>query len=108
MEQIEKRHERTHPAPVEAVSDGIFGSVRVWGYPCIDMSNFVALTRFTVREAIIDMNVPPHRQTGEVTHHRRLIILRGERVTSQLNIFLFKILDTPGGLCHRSMASYVF
>jgi hypothetical protein len=29
-------------------------------------------------------------------------------VTSQLNIFLFKILDTPGGLCHRSMASYVF
>lgn len=59
-EQDKVEIRRTSPAPIEAVSDSILGSVGVRNHSCLDMLNFGPLARCVLfGAAIIKMDVSP-------------------------------------------------
>jgi hypothetical protein len=107
--RLENYIQHTHPAPVEAVSNGVFRPMRVRNYPCVDMLDFnpVAWCVLSSAPAVVDMNVSAHRRTNEITHHRRSIVIRRELAASQLNVCLIRSVNSPVSLRHRAMASFV-
>ena|SRR6266851_2070005 len=98
----------THPAPVEVVSNSIFGLVGAGNHPCVDMLNIGPLTRCVLPStAVINMNVSTHRRANEVAHHGRPLVISGELATSQLNTSFLRSVNSPSSLSHRAVAGFV-
>ena len=90
------------------MSDGVFGSVRIWGYPFVDVLDLCVIATTTLfRGAVIDMDVPAHRLANEITHHRPSFVIRGELAAPQLEGCSVWSVNCPAGLRHGSMASLV-
>ena len=101
--------QRTHPAPIEVVSDSVLGLVGVGSHSRVEVLNLGALTRCSLFGAtLIDMDVSPYGRTDKVAHHGSPIVVRGESTTSQFETSLVSTINSPTGLCHRTMASLVF
>src|SRR6267142_3381260 len=98
----------THSAPVESVSNGIFGLVRAGNHPCVDMLDIGSPTT-CVRPsaAVINMDGSVHRRANEITHHRCSLIISGEPVTSQLDTRFIRSVNSPSSLGHRPVASFM-
>ena len=105
----EESGQRTHPTPMETMCDGVFGLVRIWCHPFVDMLDLCTIARTTLAgTAITDMYVSAHRRANKVTHHRCSLVIRGELATSQLESSPVWSVNCPTGLRHGAMASFVF
>ena len=57
--------------------------------------------------AIINMYMPPHGRTDKIAHHRPAFVIRKESTTFYLKTSLIRIVNSPAGLRHRTMASFM-
>ena len=89
--------------------DGIFGPVWLRDHSCIDMLYFSSVAWRVLRcAAIIDVDVSTHRRTYKITHHGCSLVIRRERATSQFESCVVRSVNSPAGLRHRTMTSFMF
>lgn len=64
-------------------------------------------TLVSVRPAIIEMCMTTHALTDEIAHHGGTLIIGAEATAVQLHGSAIRTIDSPSGLRHRAMASFV-
>jgi hypothetical protein len=86
--------------------DGVFGSVWVWDHSRVDVLHFRPVTgRVRSSAAVIDVDVPAHRRTNEVAHHRRSFVIRRKSATFQFESCIVRSVNCPASLRHRAVTS---
>ena len=91
------------------MSDSVLGFVRFWNHPFSDVLDVFAITR-NVRfgTAVSDMNVSAHRRANKIAHHRCSLVIGRELAAPQLESCPVWPINCPAGLCHGSVAGFVF
>jgi hypothetical protein len=91
------------------MSDGILRFVRLWNHPFINVLDLSTVTTTALfGTAVIYMYVSAHRRANKIAHHRCPLVIGGELATPQFESCPVGPVNCPAGMCHRSMASFVF
>jgi hypothetical protein len=91
------------------MGDGVLRFAHVWSYAFIDVLDLFSIATTTpIRAAVIDMHMSSHRRADKIAQYRRSVIIKGVRVPVQIKNCPVWPVHSPTGLCHGSVAGFMF